>query len=623
MGIFSQGSEWRKWDLHVHSTASDGKLSPREVIELAKNEGLSVIALTDHHTVRNIDEAKHIGAENGITVISGIEFRTEYGAKSVHIIGLLPDEYDGMKLNQTAIEQLILDQLGLSRVLIEAKGRETNNSLYDEQAFREGMHQFQVDLKKTAELIHKYGGLVSVHAGNKANSIEEMRHDGKGETNVKDVVDSLGPLKEELLRDYIDICEIGSPNDKNAEFYLKTFYMPVITASDAHDKERLGRVYTWIKADPTFEGLRQIVYEPELRIRIQSNIPERKADYQVIEALEISHEDFGNQRIPFNPNLNTIIGGRSSGKSILLGAVAKLANYTGEIKDNPDYNQYIDTMTDSMKWIWRDHEDRSTRKVEYFPQTYINGLAAKSESTIKLIENILKDDSERRIAFENYESDISRITVSISNGVENLLKLQYKENEVSNEIVSTGGLSGVVAEIKKLTDQINSVKEKSTVKLTDEDEKNYASLKEERRELYETIDTQKTIITQMENLKSIALIKDISGDFIGLPDTVKNSFIQKLKEISEGVDVEWQNFIEEKIKEAKKIISDAEKRIVAIEADKSYTDGETYYRDNEALTELSNALEDEKKKEKHIADLIKKQNEIQTEMTQLRGFVQK
>ena len=49
MGIFSQGSEWRKWDLHVHSTASDGKLSPREVIELAKNEGLSVIALTDHH----------------------------------------------------------------------------------------------------------------------------------------------------------------------------------------------------------------------------------------------------------------------------------------------------------------------------------------------------------------------------------------------------------------------------------------------------------------------------------------------------------------------------------------------------------------------------------------------
>ena len=90
MTRYPRGSEWRKWDLHIHSNASDGSSSPKEIIEEAKRKGLSVIALTDHHTVDNIDEIKRIAdlPENvDINVISGIEFRSEYGAKSVHFIG--------------------------------------------------------------------------------------------------------------------------------------------------------------------------------------------------------------------------------------------------------------------------------------------------------------------------------------------------------------------------------------------------------------------------------------------------------------------------------------------------------------------------------------------------------
>lgn len=80
MKSYPRGSEWRKWDLHMHSTASDGTLTPNQIIDIAEKEGLSVIAITDHHTVRNVDEAKRLGKERGITVISGVEFRTEYGA---------------------------------------------------------------------------------------------------------------------------------------------------------------------------------------------------------------------------------------------------------------------------------------------------------------------------------------------------------------------------------------------------------------------------------------------------------------------------------------------------------------------------------------------------------------
>ena len=73
---FPKGSEWCKWDLHIHSIASDGDGTPKEIIAKAKEKGLAVIALTDHHTAKNIDEIKAEGLKEGIAVISGIEFRT-------------------------------------------------------------------------------------------------------------------------------------------------------------------------------------------------------------------------------------------------------------------------------------------------------------------------------------------------------------------------------------------------------------------------------------------------------------------------------------------------------------------------------------------------------------------
>lgn len=73
------GSIWGKWDLHIHSNASDGKQTPQQIVDEAVKKGISVIALTDHHTVSNIDVIKQYAASKNIVVISGIEFRTEYG----------------------------------------------------------------------------------------------------------------------------------------------------------------------------------------------------------------------------------------------------------------------------------------------------------------------------------------------------------------------------------------------------------------------------------------------------------------------------------------------------------------------------------------------------------------
>jgi predicted metal-dependent phosphoesterase TrpH len=77
-------------DLHTHSTASDGTLSPTELIRLAKDIGLDAIALTDHDTISGLDEAEEAGRELGIEVIRGCELSLESprGAGWMHVVAL-------------------------------------------------------------------------------------------------------------------------------------------------------------------------------------------------------------------------------------------------------------------------------------------------------------------------------------------------------------------------------------------------------------------------------------------------------------------------------------------------------------------------------------------------------
>lgn len=74
-------------DLHVHSTRSDGTLTPTELVHHARQLGLSAFALTDHDTTAGLEEAVHEGLRDGIDVVPGIEFSTEYEGRDVHVLG--------------------------------------------------------------------------------------------------------------------------------------------------------------------------------------------------------------------------------------------------------------------------------------------------------------------------------------------------------------------------------------------------------------------------------------------------------------------------------------------------------------------------------------------------------
>ncbi|KOY12682.1 PHP domain-containing protein [Paenibacillus xylanivorans] len=74
-------------DLHTHSQASDGMQPPAENVKLAKQRGLSAVALTDHDTVAGVSEAQRAGREYGIDVVSGVEISTRAGGKDIHVLG--------------------------------------------------------------------------------------------------------------------------------------------------------------------------------------------------------------------------------------------------------------------------------------------------------------------------------------------------------------------------------------------------------------------------------------------------------------------------------------------------------------------------------------------------------
>lgn len=75
-------------DLHCHSTASDGTFAPRAVVQLAKDSGLSALALTDHDTVAGVAEASDAARELGIDFLPGIEISAEFPHPgTLHILG--------------------------------------------------------------------------------------------------------------------------------------------------------------------------------------------------------------------------------------------------------------------------------------------------------------------------------------------------------------------------------------------------------------------------------------------------------------------------------------------------------------------------------------------------------
>src|SRR5690554_2517953 len=116
-------------DLHLHSAASDGALTPTELVHRAREQGLQAIALTDHDTVDGLAEARRAAENCGIQLINGIELSCVWNGMTLHIVGLQIDPEAEAIRELTRLQQD--NRLERAKVIADRLGKQNFGNVWD------------------------------------------------------------------------------------------------------------------------------------------------------------------------------------------------------------------------------------------------------------------------------------------------------------------------------------------------------------------------------------------------------------------------------------------------------------------------------------------------------------
>ncbi len=184
-------------DLHTHTAASDGQYTPAELVGLAKQRGLSVLAVTDHDTIAGVDEAQRAGSALGVQVIRGVElsakehpnchilgygfrdgdtelarlcgqFRAGRDERKYKIVEFLREK--GVDVELSEVEELaggeVIARPHFAQVMVKhgyvSTNREAFDRYLDTEEFRQKVKRFKADARTCVEAIKAAGGKVSL-----------------------------------------------------------------------------------------------------------------------------------------------------------------------------------------------------------------------------------------------------------------------------------------------------------------------------------------------------------------------------------------------------------------------------------------------------------------------------
>ena len=119
-------------DLHMHSTASDGALTPTELVTLCAERGLTHMSLTDHDTMDGIEEAGRAAEQAGLCLVPGCELSTRWQGVNIHVVALMPGGLQGLmlegltqqreaRIQRAEVIAERLEKVGLSNALEKAR----------------------------------------------------------------------------------------------------------------------------------------------------------------------------------------------------------------------------------------------------------------------------------------------------------------------------------------------------------------------------------------------------------------------------------------------------------------------------------------------------------------------
>ena len=565
---YPRGSEWRKWDLHIHTPASynyEDRSSHcyDNVIDAINKSDMDVYAVTDYFTLEGYDKLNSSGRLNKI-IFPGIELRIEDS--------LLPSKHDETPKSDTPINlQIIFDNSeeifskvkefvmslefedydgsknNLTENNIIEVGKKKKTCKDNHEAYIEGCKLIRIPksdidkklkekgIKDKALIIlpyEKYGGIDEIDPDN--DSLIKSRL-----TKLADIIESSSDNQITFFLGQSETLpqfnEDGSKNDKFSNFIDKP--KPCIVGSDSHKPETVGifpqNKYCWIKADPTFEGLKQILYEPQERVYIGNSPPSEKTSANIIERIEIkdSNRWFVEEPVVLNENLVTIIGEKGAGKTALADFIAlaggdfdigtddpgsfvfKALKSTKQIEEtieNCDITIYWkEGSHDSIK-ITDDFSDyKSLGKVRYLSQSFIERKCSpeQAEELQKEVENIIFQHIPIQDRLEQTTFlDLKKLkSQSIKRQQFNCKQLiDSLNNDVYNLEEEINSLSAKKKENIKLQSEIKQLEDKKPKPIT-KDEKNIEDklnlLNNRKTELNDTIASYKAQLTTIETIK--------------------------------------------------------------------------------------------------------------------------
>ena len=303
------GSRWWKFDFHTHTPASsdyetsEQQISPREWLLEHMRKEVDAVVVTDHNSAEWINclqtELHNLKLERpqgwrDLVLFPGVEITT---SERIHLLGVFAPDTP---------EREISGLLHGSDVTWD-KGPNSGNAEW---------RMSNVNLREMMERIKTKNGLaIPAHVDRNNGLLASLT----GSAYQAEVPRSA--LINEALK-IADAIDVREPNDPvMTRFSTQLEKIAQVNGSDSpHSMSNIGTQWVWLKmAKPCLEGVRLALSEPKLSVSRSPDSPEHETK-QWIQSLEISGLDKRRQklRIEFNPWLNTVIGGRGSGKSSIV-----------------------------------------------------------------------------------------------------------------------------------------------------------------------------------------------------------------------------------------------------------------------------------------------------------------
>lgn len=304
------GLSFNKFDLHVHTPAShdfiDKAVTPEEVVEQAIKQGLRGIAITDHNTGDWIDKVKIASNGKELVVFPGVEIYCTGGKSGIHIIGLLDTDKGTKHIHG------ILSKLNISPDDFGTQKAVTEKSPYDViDAITSPPYQ---GIAVLAHCTSSKGVLADI-TGETRSKI--FVHPGllAVETSTHDFTDATKISKKTRA---IDLLNGEDPNFNNRRLAVYISSDSMVAEDDMHSLKGIGAKYTYMKVDDkvNLESLRQCFIDREVRIRQHFEFKENA--YPYIMEVSVKGGFFDNEVAEFHKGLNSILGGKGAGKSMLV-----------------------------------------------------------------------------------------------------------------------------------------------------------------------------------------------------------------------------------------------------------------------------------------------------------------